>query len=110
MKGMIKITMVEVLFEGVVIFVCLIITGYIVPYLKQMIDKQQNEMLDVLVQIAVQYAEQCYETGKEKKAIVIEFLRAQLLAKNISITDEQLNALIESAVYILKQNALKEQK
>lgn len=103
----------EILFEVlrcVIIVVCLVITGYVVPYLRQMIDKQQNEVLNALVQVAVQYAEQCYETGKEKKEIVTEFLKTQLLAKNITITDEQLNALIESAVYILKQNSLKEQK
>lgn len=103
----------EILFEVlkcVVIVVCLIITRYVVPYLKQVIDKQQNDVLNALVQVAVQYAEQCYETGKEKKEIVTELLKAQLLAKNITISDEQLNALIESAVYILKQNSLKEQK
>ena len=103
----------EILFEVlrcVIIVVCLVITRYVIPYLKQMIDKQQNEVLNALVQVAVQYAEQCYETGKEKKEIVTEFLKTQLLAKNITITDEQLNALIESAVYILKQNSLKGQK
>lgn len=103
----------EILFEVlrcVIIVVCLAITRYVVPYLKQMIDKQQSDVLNALVQVAVQYAEQCYETGKEKKEIVTEFLKVQLLAKNITITDEQLNALIESAVYILKQNSLKEQK
>ena len=63
----------EILFEVlkcVVIVVCLLITRYVIPYLKQTIEKQQNEVLNVLVQIAVQYAEQCYDTGKEKKEIV----------------------------------------
>lgn len=98
----------EILFEVlkcVVIVVCLLITRYVIPYLKQTIEKQQNEVLNTLVQIAVRYAEQCYDTGKEKKEIVTEFLKAQLQAKNISISDEQLNALIESAVYTLKQNS-----
>lgn len=101
----------EILFEllrCVIIVVCLVITRYVVPCLKQMIDERQDEVLNELVQVAVQYAEQCYKTGKEKKEIVTEFLKTQLLAKNITITDEQLNALIESAVYILKQNSLKE--
>lgn len=101
----------EILFEVlkcVVIVVCLLITRYVIPYLKQTIEKQQNEVLNALVQIAVQYAEQCYDTGKEKKEIVTEFLKTQLQAKNISISDEQLNALIESAVYVLKQNSAKE--
>ena len=45
---------------------------------------------------------------QEKKEIVTEFLKTQLQAKNISISDEQLNALIESAVYVLRQNSAKE--
>ena len=101
----------EILFEVmkcVVIVVCLLITRYAIPFLKQTIEKQQNEVLNALVQIAVQYAEQCYDTGKEKKEIVTEFLKTQLQAKNISISDEQLNALIESAVYVLRQNSAKE--
>ena len=41
--------------------------------------------------------------GPEKKAIVTKFLKEQLQQKNISISDEQLNTLIEAAVYELKK-------
>ena len=40
--------------------------------------------------------------GAEKKAIVTDLLKEMLTAKNISITDEQLNILIEAAVKQMK--------
>lgn len=43
------------------------------------------------------------KTGPEKKTIVTKFLKKQLQKKNISISDEQLNTLIEAAVYAMKQ-------
>ena len=40
--------------------------------------------------------------NNEKKAIVTDLLKEMLTAKNISITDEQLNILIEAAVKQMK--------
>ena len=97
----------DIIFEVVkclVVVLCMVITRYAVPWLKQMTANNQNEVLAFLVDTAVQYAEQCYVSGKEKKAIVTEYLQIQLAANGIKISDEQLNALIESAVYTLKQN------
>ena len=41
------------------------------------------------------------KSGPEKKAIVTKFIREQLEAKKIAISDAQLDMLIESAVYIM---------
>ena len=42
------------------------------------------------------------ETGKDRKAYVTEFLKEILIAKNIALSDEQLDVLIEAAVKQMK--------
>ena len=42
--------------------------------------------------------------GTEKKAIVTEFLKEILTAKNISISDDQLDKLIEAAVFAMNNS------
>ena len=57
--------------------------------------------------VAVDAAEQTIKAsgaGAEKKAIVTEFLKEMLTAKNISISDDQLDKLIEAAVFAMKNS------
>lgn len=98
----------EILFEvlkAVIIVSIIVGMKYIIPWIKENTDLTKNQILMEIVTAAVQYAEQTITdagAGAQKKAIVTEFLKGQLLAKNISISDEQLNTLIESAVYAMK--------
>lgn len=96
----------EILFEvlkAVIIISIMVAMRYVVPWIKENTDLAKNQILMDIVTAAVQYAEQTIGkgSGAEKKAIVTEFLKKQLEAKNLSISDEQLNALIESAVYAM---------
>ena len=90
----------DILFEvlkAVVVLVIVLLTRYAIPWIKMQAESTKY---------AVRSAEQTIlgsKTGAEKKAIVTKFLREQLRQKNISISDEQLNTLIEAAVYTLKQ-------
>lgn len=91
----------------VVIFAVVILTKYLVPYMKSKIEQSNLNYVATLVSDAVKAAEQTIKAagaGVEKKAIVTEFLHNILTAKNISISDEQLDTLIESAVFAMKQN------
>ena len=62
------------------------------------------EAIEKMVTQAVLYAQQVLTSKckEKKKAIVTDLLTAMLTAKNISITDEQLNILIEAAVKQMK--------
>lgn len=97
----------QILFEilrAVVIISIIVVVRYVVPWIKEHTDIAKNTIIMDIVKAAVQYAEQTITgegTGATKKAIVMEFLRKQLIAKNLSISDEQLNALVESAVYAM---------
>lgn len=98
----------SILFEilkAVVILAVILLTRYAVPYLKQIIDNSKYEWVVKMVDVAVKAAEQTIKDGgKDKKTIVTEFIKSQLIQKNISISDEQLDNLIESAVYAMNEN------
>lgn len=79
---------------------------YFVPWAKNAIDTSKLAIVAELIETAVKAAEQTItgtKTGAEKKAIVVKFIKEQLTAKNISISDEQIDALIEAAVYAMNQ-------
>ena len=98
----------NILFEvlkAVVILVVILLTRYAVPYLKLILENSKHEWIVKWVDVAVKSAEQTIkESGEDKKDIVTKFIKSQLIQKNISISDEQLDNLIESAVYAMNEN------
>jgi len=90
----------------VVMVVALVVARYVIPWLKGVIDANNLDIVIEWVTNAVLKAQQVFQTssGEEKKKIVVEFLKELLTAKNISITDEQLDTLIEAAVKEMKMN------
>jgi LL-H family phage holin len=88
----------------VVMVVALLISVYLIPWIKSKLSADKISEIAFWVEKAVLYAQQVFNssTGTEKKAIVTEFLKAQLEAKDISISDEQINILIEAAVKQMK--------
>jgi len=77
-----------------------IITYLIVPFIKQKTTKEQREDIYFWVRVAVQAAEQMADAGLiniPKKEYVINFLTKQ----GINITIQDLDAMIEAAVYEL---------
>lgn len=79
--------------------VIVVISRYLIPYLKTRLEKEGQEQLVELIEALVQAAEQIYtgvKQGEQKKQYVVK----ALAEKGISIT-ESTNAMIESAVYSL---------
>lgn len=68
-------------------------------------DKIQDETVRTIVKSVVEWAQQVYQDceGPEKLQKALEKASAILNEKGITISDEELNMLIESAVYGLKQ-------
>lgn len=88
--------------EAVIALAVAIITGLVIPLLRQKLGAEKLNKVATYVQIAVEAAEQMFrESGKgaEKKAFVIDWLAEH----NIVIDDDKLDAMIESAVYNLGQ-------
>lgn len=83
-----------------IMIVALLLTRFVIPWIRQ---QTQNEVFQSVIDWTMQAvlaAEQTYSasTGAERKAIVTAFIKKILTAKNISLSDEEIDMLIESAV------------
>ena len=97
----------DILFQALKLLIMVLgvfVARYVIPCVKRMIDTEKMETVTQWVEQAVLYAQQVHQSasGPEKKAIVTKFLWEILTAKNISISEEQLNVLIEAAVKSMK--------
>lgn len=103
----------DIIFEvvrAVVVIAIMVVVRYAVPLLKSKINGSELAWIYDWAVKAVKAAEQTQtgeHTGSQKKAIVKEFLQEVAKEKNLAITDEQLENLIESAVYAMKQEDAK---
>lgn len=90
----------------IVISVCAaLITAYVIPYIKTLRnDKRYASLLD-MVEVAVKAAEQSLknESGEFKKSEVLAYVAHWMDEKGIYVDTEQLDNLIECAVYQMKQ-------
>jgi len=80
----------------------LVLTYYVVPWLKNKVSGEKLSTVEMWVNIAVSAAEQMKSAGIivcDKKLYVIQFLKD----KGVTITDQELDALIEAAVYELNK-------
>ena len=97
----------EIIFEALKLLIMIVFflaSCYLLPWLKSMIGQNRLDEIKSWTNAAVLMAQQVYyaKTGPERKAIVVDLLKSMLTAKNISITDEQLDTLIEAAVKAMK--------
>lgn len=97
----------EMIFEilrVVLMFSIFLVTCYLIPWLKVRIGQDRLAEVTTWVNTAVLMAQQAHkeETPQDRKAIVTEALRDLLIQKNISISDDQLDMLIEAAVKAMK--------
>ncbi len=97
----------DIIFEilkVVIMLAVVLVTRYLVPWIREKIGNDKLEVAEKWAKYAVLKAQQVMQTenGQERKAYVTEFLKEILTAKNISLTDEQLDVLIEAAVKTMK--------
>lgn len=86
----------------IVLSICIIIIStFVVPYLKSLSDNVRWQKFVNMVCDAVEAAEQLIKepgSGVKKKEMVIAFIKKYLDEAGINVTDEELNILIEAAV------------
>lgn len=97
----------EILFEVlrlVVLLAVFVVTCYFIPWIRGKIGQERLDEITKWVNTTVLMAQQVYhaKSGAERKAIVVDLMKGILITKNVSITDEQLNLLIEAAVKAMK--------
>lgn len=81
-----------------VLFVIGVITRYLVPWIKEKIQGTKLEQVMVWAYKLVQAAEQTITGGEDKKCFVTKKLKEILTAKNLALSDTQIDALIEGIV------------
>ena len=90
--------------ECLVIIVFTIVVRYGIPYARKKIENENIRMLLKWIEQAVAAAEQTvHGCGSDRKEVVLAFVRQILRRNNISISDEQIETLIEAAVYAMNQ-------
>ena len=87
----------------IVVILATFLSVYVIPFLKAKVQQMTDVKLLEAIKSAVQAAEQTMIGGEVKKEEVVRYMQEWLNQHNISITFEQLDKLIESAVYALKQ-------
>ena len=91
--------------EAVAALIAVIITAVVIPYIKSKTTTQQQAQINAWVKIAVAAAEQIYKgsgRGEEKKEYVINWLEE----RGFTLDEDELDALIESAVYELNNGII----
>ena len=87
------------IFEAIITIISLLVTSFLIPYIKQRLSVEKYEDLKKWVNVGVKAAEQIYggKTGQDKKEYVVSFLKS----KGITFDINEVSALIESEVYKL---------
>lgn len=86
----------------VITVIGVILTKNVIPYIKTLIKTSEYADIYDIVEVAVKAAEQkctAPKQGKAKKADVLTFVSRWLDNKGIHITEDELDRLIEAAVY-----------
>lgn len=93
----------------IVMLAVILLTRYAIPWIKAKIGAEKLAEVKVWVNAAVLMAQQVYDAkpGPERKAIVVDLMRGMLINKNIDISAEQLDTLIEAAVKAMKMQEVK---
>lgn len=81
-----------------------LITTYLIPILKEILDGMKDRKLANAIEKAVKAAEQTFKgsgQGAAKKEDVLQSIQEWLEKKGIQITEKQLDQLIEAAVYAM---------
>lgn len=89
------------LVQAIISLAVVIITSFLIPFIKSKVDKDKLEKIQTWVTVAVEAAEQIYVgsgKGAEKKKYVLEFLKS----KGFTLDMDSIDNLIEAAVLRLK--------
>lgn len=82
-----------------------IITGFIIPFIKEKIDAEKLAKYEYWTSMAVKCAEMVFKEqgmGEAKKEYVVNFLNEMFNKNKVVITSEQIEILVEAAVKELK--------
>ncbi len=86
--------------------IVLIVSAYVIPWLKTKISEEKLEELEKFCEQAVRAAEQLYtpEEYKLKKAYVLSLINEQIEKLGLGLNEAEIDAIIEGIVNYVKHN------
>lgn len=86
--------------------IVLLVSAYLIPWLKTKISEEKLEELEKFCEQAVRAAEQLYtpEEYKLKKAYVLSLINEQIEKLGIGLNEAEIDAIIEGIVNYVKHN------
>ena len=98
--------------EGIIGLVVAIISAIIIPKIRVWVNNnltvKQIDIIKIIVQSAVQAAEQIYakseKAGSSKKKFVMEYAKSKLAEIGLTINEKELEVYLEQAVLELKES------
>ena len=91
--------------NALIMVLAVLITVYLIPWIKSQTTEKQREEINAWVKIAVQAAEQLYKgsgQGEQKKQYVLEYLAS----KGFTIDADSIDKMIEAAVLEINKGVL----
>lgn len=92
------------LVEAIVTVILLLVSAYVIPWLKNKIGEDKYATIVEFAEIVVRSAEKIYtqEEWAQKKRYAVEMVSAKVKELGIELTTEEINAIIEGAVQAVK--------
>lgn len=92
--------------ECLLTLIVLIVSAYVIPWLKAKVETDKLERLEVFIEQAVRSAEQIYtpDEWKLKKAYVLSLVNEQVTKLGLGLNEAEVDAVIEGIVNYVKHN------
>lgn len=99
--------MISKITECVLTVIALIVSAYVIPWLKTKIKSDKLEQLKIFCEQAVRSAEQMFlpEQSEEKKAYVLQLINEQIEKLGLGLNEAEVNAIIEGIVNYVKHRS-----
>lgn len=90
--------------KGIVSVVLILITAFVIPWLKNMIGENKYETIIEYAEIVVRSAEKLYtpEEWAMKKSYAVHLLNKKVESMGLQLSESEINAIIEGAVQAVK--------
>ena len=93
--------------ESVLTVVVILVSAYVIPWLKTKIKSDKLDQLKIFCEQAVRSAEQMFlpEQSEEKKQYVLNLINEQVAKLGLGLDEAEVNAIIEGIVNYVKHRS-----
>lgn len=92
------------LVEAIVTVILVLVSAYVIPWLKNKIGEDKYNQIASFAETVVRSAEKIYTVDEwaQKKRYAVDLVQKKAEELGLSITEEEINAIIEGAVQAVK--------